>query len=236
MRRSRIAAALVGAAAMMATALPAAAAGPDAEFQVTVYNLTESGQWFTPPVVVAHRPAVDLFEVGEPANEAIRQIAENGNLGPAVDFAGSSRHVLGAAVLAGSPPPLAPGDSISGELTAQMSATRLSFASMLICTNDGFTGVDSVRLPRHLGHSVTVYASAYDAGTEINTEDWDDLVPPCAMLTGFGDQGGTGMSNPALAENGVISKHPGIQGGEDLIPSVHDWDNPVAKIVVTRTR
>lgn len=237
MRRSKIVLALAGAAAMVATALPAAAAGPDAEYQVTVYNLTESGQWFTPPVVVAHRPAVDLFEVGKPANEAIMQIAENGNLGPALDFAASSRHVLGATVLAGNTPPLAPGASISGELTAQVSATRLSFASMLICTNDGFTGVDSVRLPRHVGHSVTVYASAYDAGTEVNTEDFADIVPPCQVLGGVSSSDtGTGTSNPALSEDGVISKHPGIAGGNDLVPGIHGWEDPVAKIVVTRTR
>jgi hypothetical protein len=50
---------------------------------------------------------------------------------------------------------------------------------MLICTNDGLTGVDSLRLPR--GRRPVVDEPA---GYEINTEAWADLVPPGAQLTG----------------------------------------------------
>ena len=48
-------------------------------------------------------------------------------------------------------------------------ADRLSFISMLICTNDGFTALDSIELP---SRSATYYAVAYDARTEMNTEDF----------------------------------------------------------------
>jgi hypothetical protein len=47
---------------------------------------------------------------------------------------------------------------------------------MLICTNDGFTGVNKLKLPSEIGQSVTVRTQAYDAGTEL----FADLVPPCA--------------------------------------------------------
>jgi len=43
---------------------------------------------------------------------------------------------------------------------------RLSFAGMLICTNDGFTGLDSLRLPNNNRARVT-NARGYDAGSEI---------------------------------------------------------------------
>ena len=106
---------------------------------------------------------------------------------------------------------------------------------MLICTNDGFSGIDSLRLLKKIGESVTVHTAGYDAGTEINTEDFADLVPPCQALIGvMSDDPGTGMTNPALAETDVIRHHPGIQGGEDLIPGVHGWTDPVAEIVITR--
>jgi hypothetical protein len=49
---------------------------------------------------------------------------------------------------------------------------------MLICTNDGFTGSDGLRLPSKLGQSAMYYMAAYDAGSEINTEDFADIVPP----------------------------------------------------------
>ncbi len=123
-------------------------------------------------------------------------------------------------------------------MTFEISGTRnaqLSFASMLICTNDGFTGIDSVRLPAP-GRTVSHSLGAYDAGSEINTEAWADLVPPCAQLTGFGDQGGTGISNPALAENGVVTHHSGIAGIADLVPAVHGWTEPVASIEIKAVR
>ena len=48
---------------------------------------------------------------------------------------------------------------------------------------------------------------------------------------------GTGTSNPALAEGGVIAHHAGILGGADLVPAIHGWDvnAPVARITVTAT-
>jgi hypothetical protein len=106
---------------------------------------------------------------------------------------------------------------------------------MLICTNDGFTGVDSLRLPNHVGDSVTLNTAGYDAGTEINTEDFADIVPPCQGLVGVSSaDGGTDQSNPALAEGGVIHHHDGIVGGNDLLPGTHGWSDPVAEVTVER--
>jgi hypothetical protein len=42
------------------------------------------------------------------------------------------------------------------------------------------------------------------------------------------------VSNPALAEHRVVRHHRGIQGGSDLVPAIHGWTDPVAKIVITR--
>ena len=111
----------------------------------------------------------------------------------------------------------------------------MSFASMLICTNDGFTGLDTFRLPKKVGDIAMVTTKGYDAGTEMNTEDFADIVPPCQGLIGImsGDAG-TGMSDVTLAEGGVIALHPGIQGGNDLVLGVHGWTDPVAEVVVER--
>jgi hypothetical protein len=206
-----------------------------AEYEISVENLT-TGQPFTPPAVAIHRPAISLYEVGEAASVAIQEIAENGNLDPAVALLSGSNQVsdFGAA-FGPTIPPLLPGETTSITLRSERGAKLVSFASMLICTNDGFTGIDDVRLPRGLGESITVHARAYDAGTEVNTEDFADIVPPCQGLVGVGsDDPGTGMSNPALAENGVIAAHPGVVGGDDLLPDVHGWTDPVARVTVTR--
>ena len=60
-------------------------------------------------------------------------------------------------------------------------------------------------------------------------------MPPCQPLMGVSSgEPGTGMSDPALAEGGVIHHHPGIAGGADLLPAVHGWTDPVTLVTITR--
>ena len=127
------------------------------------------------------------------------------------------------------------GDRVTLTITADKHARLLTYISMLIRTNDGFTGVTELGLPRHVGDPVVRSLAGYDAGTEVNTEDFADIVPPCQGLIGVSSgEPGTGTTNPALAEGGVIRHHPGIVGGNDLLPPVHGWTDPVATIAVER--
>ena len=232
-------AAAVAAAAVLATGSAALADAPVATYEVTITDLT-GGRPLTPPVVATHRAATGIFTVGHPASFALKEIAENGNLAPTIAQLESDKHVSDSAAAAA---PLVPaglpgsamfGDSATLTVTASEGAKFLSFASMLICTHDGFTGVDSLRLPRNVGEVVTVESNGYDAGTELNTEDFADIVPPCQGLVGVSSgEPGTGTSNPALAEGGVIHHHAGIVGA-DLVPAVHGWSDPVAEITVER--
>jgi hypothetical protein len=217
--------------AFLAIVSAASADAPAEEYEVTITNLTD-GQPLTPPLVATHRAATGLFTVGESASVGIREIAENGNLAPMIDGLESDKHVSDS-VAAGAP--LVPADSVTLTLSASEGAKFISFASMLICTNDGFTGVDSLRLPKNVGDAVTVWSAGYDAGTEVNTEDFADIVPPCQGLVGVASgEPGTGTSNGALSEGGVIHHHPGVAGGADLVPGVHGWTDPVAEITVER--
>jgi Spondin_N len=230
----------VAALAFLVTISSAAAEGPIATYEMTIDHLT-AGQPLTPPVVATHRAATGIFTVGQPASFALKEIAENGNLAPMLVQLGADKHVSDSVAAAA---PLVPaglpgsamfGDSVTFTVTASEGAKFLSFASMLICTNDGFTGVDSLRLPKDVGDTVRVQSAGYDAGTELNTEDFADIVPPCQGLVGVSSgEPGAGTSNPALAEGGVIHHHPGIAGGADLVPAVHGWMDPVAVITVER--
>jgi hypothetical protein len=218
---------------------PAAMAGKADTFEVTITNLS-SGQPLTPPVVATHRGKNRVFDVGSRATFELKEIAENGNLGPQVDALASDKHVFD--VFEGSAP-IVPAnrvgatpfsDQMTFTIEADKGAHRLSWASMLICTNDGFTGVNSVKLPKKPGDAVSVVTAGYDSGTELNTEDFADIVPPCQGLIGVSSgEPGTGVSNPALAEGGVIGHHPGIFGGSDLVPAIHGWTDPVARVDVT---
>jgi hypothetical protein len=232
--------AALAATALLATGSVASAEPPVATYEVTITDLT-GGQPLTPPVVATHRAATGMFSVGQPASFALKEIAENGNLAPMLSALESEKHVSGvAAAAAPLVPPGLPGsatfdNSVTLTVTASKGAKFLSFASMLICTNDGFTGVDSLRLPKDVGDAVVRRSAGYDAGTETNTEDFADIVPPCQGIVGVSSgEPGTGTSNPALAEGGVIHHHPGIAGGADLVPAIHGWTDPVAEITVER--
>ncbi|MFC7132920.1 MULTISPECIES: spondin domain-containing protein [Salinibaculum] len=216
--------------------------GEDGEaraYRVTVANLTP-GQPFTPPAVALHQPSVEVFSVGEPANEPTQELAENGNLDPLLGLIEQTDAIRAAAVGEG---PLVPKDDpgdtgnpyyTTVELSADASATHLTVVSMLIATNDGIVGVDTVELPTEVNESKTLYANGYDVGTEENTELYADLVPPAKTLISGGEPEGTTESNPELAEDDVIRPHPGIEGSGDLDASIYDWDEPAGLVHVER--
>jgi hypothetical protein len=208
-------------------------------YRATVANLTP-GQPFTPPAVAAHLPEVEVFAVGDEANEPTRQLAENGNLEPLVGLVEDTDAIRGAAVGDGPLVPAEdPGDTglpyfTELHLSAGPEATALTFIAMLIATNDGFVGLDTVPLPEEVNGSRTYYANGYDAGTEQNTERFADIVPPAKTLIRGGEPEGTTESNPDIAEDGVVTPHPGIQGVGNLPPSVYDWREPAAVVQVER--
>jgi hypothetical protein len=221
----------MGLLATFVSAAPAVATGshnPDYTYEVTVTNLSEN-QTLTPVVAATHTNDFKLFKRGKQASNGIQQLAENGGVPVLVDELNGYSKVENVSVIGSTP--LAPGDSASTLLSTDRQHRRLSVAAMLICTNDGFTGRSSVRLPGGIGNERTFYARAFDAGTEINTQAYSDLVPPCDGL------GETGASNPDLAENGVIRNHRGIIDGiGDLTVADHGWDEPVLMITVERVR
>jgi hypothetical protein len=62
---------------------------------------------------------------------------------------------------------------------------KLSVLGMMMCTNDGLAGLDSVALPKDAAHPVTYALATYDAGVEANTFYTPDVVDPCALMAPF---------------------------------------------------
>ncbi len=201
--------------------------GGPRDYAVTLTNLTEN-QILTPPVFAAHTQAADVFDIGTPASKEVQEIAENGNLAPLAEALPGVRGVKTSGIGAGAEGPLGPGAVRSFEFSTHPRAWLFSTVQMVVCTNDAFTGLDSVQLPRHKGETVHIYVFAWDAGTEKNTDAFVDFVPPCSP-----EGIGTGESNPALAENGFISPHPGLSG-EAKADFAFDPDAAVAVYEITR--
>lgn len=200
-------------------------------YKVTITNLT-TGQPMSPAVALTHNRRASLFDVGTRASEGIRAIAEDGDPSVAAAALQGARGVY--SVLTTTAPIGIKGgtafpNSLSFEITARGNAKLLSLSTMLICTNDGFSGLDAVRLPR--GYRAEVYYGAgYDAGTEKNTEVASSIVPPCF---GIGPVTGLMGGGDRTPTNGRIRHHPGIKGIADLT-AAHDWKGPVLKVVVQR--
>ena len=208
-------------------------------YLVTIQNLT-GGQPLSPPVAATHRRGIRMFRVGTLASAGIEAIAEDGNQGPMFDRFNSSNKVTQAVDVG---MPLTPSgqtvanftDAVTFAISAR-AGDRFSFAAMLICTNDGFVGLDSVRLPRK--GSRIYLAKGYDAGTEQNTEKSADIVDPCSALGPVplaGDPNGNEDAAVDSMPHQRIRRHPGIMGNGDLSPSQHGWIGPVAKVTITRT-
>ena len=188
-------------------------------FQVTFYNNT-AGQLMTPPVVALHDPSVHLFQVGETATDAIQVIAEMGNNAPLVEFAVNNPAVVSAAGVAGDGP-FGPGQSVSLNLTTTESGQVFSAVNMLICTNDGISGVDSVALPSGTD-PVVIRALPYDAGTRVNQDNSYSFFPPPCRTNADGvliDVDEAPLESPRLA----IGPHAG-QSGTANTPAGQNWD------------
>jgi hypothetical protein len=97
---------------------------------------------------------------------------------------------------------------------------QLTLLTMLVNTNDAFTGLDSLSIH---GKGAVIETVAYDAGSERNNELAAFIPGPCC-------------NNPFVRdpEGALIRPHDGITGVGDLDPAVYSWPEPAARITVTR--
>jgi Spondin_N len=224
------------------TTLPLAASADEGaamrHYRVTLQNLT-TGQPFSPPVAATHRPRLHMFQVGRLATDQLAAIAQDGNEAPMVALLNGSSDVTQTVDIGR---PLTTRGRTIGSFTDTVTfdimahaADRFSLATMLICTNDGFLGLDAVQLPPHGMHTFELVG--WDAGRENNTEQSEDIVDPCSALGPVplsGDPNGNRDTEVATVPPEPIHLHPGIAGSGDLSPAMHGWSNPVARVTIER--
>jgi hypothetical protein len=239
--KAKLWAGVVGALALAATAaLPAAPASGQAvsEYRVTLVNLTDS-QPFSPPVAATHRKAIRMFQVGKLASDELAAIAQDGDEVPMATHFGASDKVTD--VVDVGRPLTRSGTTVGGFTdTAVFTITaapgdKFSIATMFICTNDGFLGLDAVDLPKE--GSKTFFLGGYDAGREENTEESVDLVDPCSALGPAplpGDPDGNRDAEVATVPAELIAHHPNISGVGELSVELHGWSDPVARVTIER--
>lgn len=208
---------------------PPAPAPAEAVFEVSATNLTVA-QPLSPLAVLIHDQGIAAFALGEPASLGIEVMAEGGDNSELLDSVDSLAEISGDA-------PVGPGGADTVELTLDESSladARLTVLSMLVNTNDAFTGVNALDVSSMVvGDSVTLNGNSYDSGTEANTES-ATLIPGPAG-------GGEGFNAARDDVRDQVTFHPGVVTSDDGLSSSdlgqqHRWDNPVARITITRTR
>ena len=186
--------------------------GDPTTYQITFTNV--SNQLVTPPVVAIHDTSVHLFQIGEEASDEVQAIAEMGNNDPLVAFAGTLGAALSASGVAGDGP-FGPGGTATISLTTDQAEHVFSAVNMVICTNDGIAGFDSISLPTGTDPLVQT-AVVYDAGTRVNGADSNTYFPGPCRATGEDDAGmliTTDLVEAALEDpRGVIGAHAGQSG------------------------
>ena len=189
------------------------------QIEVRVTNLSGTdGALLTPVFVATTNGVYDQFDVGSAASTNIERLAEDGTTGPRIDAALASGGVGEAQATAGGP--LAPGESRVLTFYADPSdplTQYLSYASMVIPSNDAFVGNDDPmqldlfdqngNLVRRVGEDALIVTGddVYDAGTEVN----DEIPENTAALA-------QSSPNTGVTENGVIRQHEGFQGSDRL--------------------
>jgi hypothetical protein len=198
-------------------------ATPMYSYEVTVSNLTY-GQPLSPIGIALHKTG-NFWQLGQMASTELEILAESGDNSAllALDMVDISMSDTA---------PLAPGKSISFTITTEdMMAAKLSIVSMMVNTNDGFSGLNAIDVSAlEVGAKLNFKTRAYDSGTEANNEAVGTIPGPADMGEGF---------NALRNDVDFVAVHPGIVGNDDgLSQSVlsyeHKFDNPLMAVSITR--
>ena len=193
-------------------------------WRVTITNLTPPGpgapgsQPLSPPLFVVHSKHADVWSVGEIASHGVAAIAEDANNAPLESALPALQGVK--AVFTGPGGPIPSGMTRSFTVETSGTFNRLSVVTMLVNTNDAFTGLDSQRLR---GKGSSHETMAYDAGSERNNELKSHIPGPCC--------GNAFVRDP---EGALIGRHEGITGRGQLSPALYDWNGAAARITIER--
>ena len=190
--------------------------------ELSITNLTR-GQIMSPVLVARHDAGADpLYSLGEPASQALAKMAEDADSSGLTEAwdPETNDNVSEAMDVALNGGPIPPGKTVTMNFDIDDGNSLVSFASMLVSTNDAFIGANHLDVSK----SRSMMLNAYDAGTEANSESCAFIPgPPC----------GKHLHDPSDAE-GFIHVHAGIHGGNGsgLDPATHDWRDPVARLTI----
>lgn len=193
------------------------------QYQVTVANLTNA-QPLSPIAVLLHNTG-EIWQIGQPASSILENLAESGdNSGILTANFGLSNATNGDVVL--------PGTNVEIVISSSDdNALYLSLATMLVNTNDAFSGLNRIDLSLlAVNASLNYRVAVYDAGTEGNFELSGTIPGPA--------DGGEGF-NEVRDDVDYVAMHPGVVSVDDgltdsVLDNQHKFDNPAMSVRIVR--
>ena len=194
-------------------------------YTVMVTNLTYA-QPLSPVAVVLHGDN-KMWSIGEEASVALEKLAESGDNS---DFIADSN----ALATSSSDGVLLPGmQSTINISTTDRLANNLTIATMLVNTNDAFSGLTGIDISSMAVNDKKSWnLNVYDAGTELNNEAMGTIPGPADGGTGF-DEARDDVNFVAY-HSGVVSQDDGLSSS--VLTQAHRFDNPAIKLTITRTK
>ncbi|MDQ7049635.1 MAG: spondin domain-containing protein [Enterobacterales bacterium] len=198
---------------------------PTKIFRLDATNLT-ANQPMSPVAVVLHTSG-DFWQIGQPVSVAIETLAEGGDNSQMLQSAMADNSVSTAGILL-------PGASASAFITStNFSNLYLSAATMLVNTNDAFSGINRIAVDTlAVGETLAFNKAAYDAGTESNSEMSGTIPGPADGGEGFNSQ--RDDRDFLTLHSGVVTQDDGL--ATSVLNESHRFDNPVILVKITRVQ
>jgi hypothetical protein len=200
---------------------------PPAEYSysVTVTNLTYA-QPLSPVAIVLHNDS-KMWMTGEPSSQALEKLAESGDNSEFISDSNALASISGEGVVM-------PGSAATIAVsTTDRNAVFFTAATMLVNTNDAFTGLTGVDISTMAIDDIKSWnLNVYDSGTEANDEAMGTIPGPADGGTGF-DEVRNDVDFVAL-HSGVVSQDDGLSSS--VLTQAHRFDNPAIKLTITRTK
>ncbi|PKG82480.1 hypothetical protein CXF85_13420 [Colwellia sp. 75C3] len=194
-------------------------------YSITLTNLTYAQP--LSPVAVALHGDTKMWQVGQSASVALEKLAEGGDN---ADFIALTSNMATTSSEGAVPP----GASVTLDITTtEPMATYLTVATMLVNTNDAFSGLTGVDISTlMLNQEKSWRLNVYDAGTELNNEAVGTIPGPADG--GVGYDATRNDIDLVGYHSGVVSKDDGLSSS--VLTQAHRFDNPAVKLTITRTK
>ncbi len=197
-------------------------------FDIAVTNLTHN-QPLSPIAAAAHDGGLRGWVIGQASSDGLELLAEDGDNSEFL----MELEAAGSFASATTESPLGAGATETLSLSfAEEDEVMLTVATMLVNTNDAFTGITQIDVSSMaVGESLQLPAPVYDAGTEFNSELPGTIPGPA--------DGGEGF-NADRNDIDYVARHPGVVTradgyAESVLDQSHRFDQPAAMLKITRT-